>query len=840
MTNDPEPTDDFQELLSECLRRIEREGSGALDVFLAEHPAFGSKLGRDFGDLVARLAEPPPGSPKAIGSLRVLRFIDGGGMGDVYLAEQTTPFRRLVAVKMVKLGAGSVARERRFATEIQALASLNHDGIARVYDAGSHEGLPYFTMEYVPGRPITDYCAAERLDVDERLRLFVEVCRAVEYAHRQGIIHRDIKPSNILVYGPRTDPVTKIIDFGLAKAIQSERVGLPRQAQLTGGAGTLDYMSPEQFDVSGKLVVDTRTDVYSLGVLLYEMLTGVLPLPVSRAEDPQEQERLISKRKPPPPSTRIALDRVEGDLSPSGCGALTPRRLRRRLRGDLDGIAGMALAKDPDGRYGGAAQLAEDVLLHLRFELVRARPRTRVYVLQKFLRRHRVASWFATTILVLVAASLVVIETYASENRRNLELGNLFGLVQYLDELYDRDSLDPPAARPEQLEALRDWLREFEVLLAQRDRMRAFVDSAPDDADATSPQHWASGRSARRTLRAALARTLNKLESMTAAGAEHDKMKLRIDWAQRITALTVGQHRDAWARVRSEVLDDERFKGLDLPPQVGLIPLERDEGSGLQLFAFPLPGGDAPEKVGGRYVIGVRTWPVFVLLPGGSVMVGSQGDANDRPRYDPNRDALEQCLQQVELEPFFACIHEFTNGQWQLIDSGKHGGDPANELYAPTHPLGDVNHVWMQHVVHAWGMHLPSSHEWEYLARGGTDTPYWCGPTFESLQGNENLFDRSREREPGEVVEGESVPWSDGFVRTAPVGSLRANGFGIYDVLGNVAEIAVRDDPVEPYLEIRGSSYHEGARDARATARMRWDGGPKPSIGFRPVIYIER
>src|SRR5262245_916690 len=264
-----QPTDDFQELLSECLARFDREGTAALDAFLAEHPSFGSRLGPDFGALIAQMAAPPPDSPKVIGPHRVLRRIGFGGMGDVYLAEQTAPFHRMVAVKVIKLRDGDQMRVRRFAAEIQALASLNHNGIAKVFEAGSQDGLPYFSMEYVPGRPITDYCGAERLDVDERLRLFGEFCRAVEYAHRHGIIHRDLKPSNILVYGPRTAPVAKVIAFGLAKAIQSDRVGPRPAAARTGIVGTIEYMSPEQADDSGLLVVDTRTDVYALGVVLY-------------------------------------------------------------------------------------------------------------------------------------------------------------------------------------------------------------------------------------------------------------------------------------------------------------------------------------------------------------------------------------------------------------------------------------------------------------------------------------------------------------------------------------------------------------------------------------------
>jgi len=838
--------DQFQELLASCLSRFDREGTGALDAFRAEHPAFSSRLGKQLDWLVQQLAEPEPGLPATIGPYRILRRIGKGGMGVVHLAEQTAPFHRIVAVKMVQLGQDADLRVQRFASEIQAIASLNHNGIAKVFEAGREGDLPWFSMEYVPGRPITAYCAEERLGLVERLRLLVEVCRGVEHAHRQGIVHLDLKPSNILVYGPRTEPIAKIIDFGLAKAIEPDRARQPDATHSGRMVGTPDYMSPEQVDDSGRTVVDTRTDVYALGVVLYELLTGMLPLSVGliALRDVEAMVRIIRERQPVPPSMRVAEGPSVSGTSPSDCGLVTVPRLRRLLAGDLDSIVQKALAKDVDRRYGGAAQLADDVLRHLRDEPVSARRHTRAYLMQKFVRRHRVAVAFWTSLLVLVLAGLVTVNVYALENQRNLERGNLFGLVHYFGELQDRDSVDPPVARPERVEELREWLREFESLLAQRDRMRAFIASAAEDAGAVNPADWASGKNVGRALRSSLVETLRDLEKKAAPGAELDNMRLRIDWAQRVVGLTVTAHRESWERVRREVLDDPRFAELDLQPQVGLIPLERDADTGLQLFALPLPGCDLPQRVDGRWPMRPRTCPVFVLLPGGAdVMIGSHGNPADRFRFDPNREPMEADLQRVRIEPFFASMYELTNGQWQLVDGGEHTGDPTNrltEISALEHPFGDANDAWIQHNVHAWGMQIPTSFEWEYLARGGTDTPYWCGPTFESLQDNENLFDQSREVEPDEVVEGGCVPWSDRFPRTAPVGSLKPNGFLLYDVLGNVCEIAFRDDPAGAYFELRGSSYHEGARDARATARMRWDGGPKPSVGFRPIIPVQR
>jgi formylglycine-generating enzyme required for sulfatase activity len=505
------------------------------------------------------------------------------------------------------------------------------------------------------------------------------------------------------------------------------------------------------------------------------------------------------------------------------------------LVGDLDSIVMKALAKDVDRRYGGVAQLADDIRRHLRHEPVSSRPRTRRYLLAKFVRRHRPGVTFAATLAVLVLASLATIWALTLQSLQRLEHGNLFGLAMYVHDLRERDAM-PPAARPENLAALQQWLHEFELVLAQSDRLRAFVD-APEvgTGEATDPAGWASGSYAQRVLRDRLRNALEVLGAMTRPGAEIDKMRLRIDWAQRVTTLTVDTHREAWARVRREVLADW---GFDVPPQPGLVPLGRDEATKLQEFALPLPGADMPQRRGGRWVVGDRTCPVFVLLPGGDTLVGAQQDDRQAPHFDEHREPFEERVQQVRLAPFFAAKYEFTNGQWQLVDPGDHGEVPQDALFEPTHPLVDANLEWLQHVAQAWGMRLPTAHEWEYLARAGTDTPRWCGATAASLEGHENVFDQSLGDE-GEA-EGPAVPWTDEFRTSAPVGSYPPNPFLLHDVLGNAAEVAVRAQAEDGWdFELRGGSWHQGAQAARATHRTTWEGGPRPSIGFRPVISVQ-
>ncbi|HZN40526.1 MAG TPA: serine/threonine-protein kinase [Planctomycetota bacterium] len=380
-------SDAFQKALGDYLTRIERDGSVALDEFQRHHPEFADRLGRQLDWLTAHLGRGKEGLPEHIGPYRVVQRLGTGGMGEVYLAEQSSPFQRIVALKVIRTDKVSEGRVARFLQEIQTLASLSHDGIAKVFEAGQDAGRPYFTMEYVPGRPVTDYCSEERLGLRARLRLFTRICAAVEHAHRNGVLHRDLKPSNILVFGRPAESTVKIIDFGLAKIVAAE--GETPRSTITGQVlGTPDYMSPEQVAEPGEQHVDTRTDVYSLGAVLYELLTGVLPLSLWRMEhdDIQALLRAIRERQPSSPSVRVE-ELAEVSSSPATVEGISPHRLSRLLAGDLDAIVMKALAKDVAQRYGSVGELTEDIRRHLHHEPVGARPATARYVLAKFVRR---------------------------------------------------------------------------------------------------------------------------------------------------------------------------------------------------------------------------------------------------------------------------------------------------------------------------------------------------------------------------------------------------------------------------------------------------------------------
>jgi len=341
-----------------------------------------------------------------IGPYHLLQLIGEGGMGEVWLAEQKQPVRRRVAMKLIKAGMDTREVVARFESERQALALMDHPAIPKVFDAGStSEGRPYFVMEYVAGIPITAYCDKHRLTIRQRMELFILVCEGVQHAHQKAIIHRDLKPSNILVAEVDGKPMPRIIDFGVAKAT-SQKLGAGTMYTRVGTiVGTVDYMSPEQADSAGE-DIDTRTDVYSLGVVLYELLVGALPLNFEKlAYD--ELLRRLREQDAPPPSTKLRTLGGEPAVAAQNRGA-DPPTLARLLRGDPDAIALKALEKDRTRRYASASDLAVDIGRYLRNEPVAAHPPSTAYRARKYIRRHTVGVVLAAIAVLLLAGFAIV------------------------------------------------------------------------------------------------------------------------------------------------------------------------------------------------------------------------------------------------------------------------------------------------------------------------------------------------------------------------------------------------------------------------------------------------
>lgn len=373
---------------------------------------------------VPTLAFSPNGAATGvvIGPYHLLQMIAEGGMGQVWLAEQKQPVRRRVAVKLIKIGMDTREVVARFESERQALALMDHPAIAKVFDAGSTaEGRPYFVMEYVAGLPITDYCDRHKLSTRQRMELFILVCEGVQHAHQKAIIHRDLKPSNILVTEVDGKPVPRIIDFGVAKATAQQLNPGTMYTRVGAVVGTMGYMSPEQADSGGE-DIDTRSDVYSLGVVLYELLVGALPIEFAKlAYD--EVLRRLRESDAPKPSTRL---KMLGDTSTikaqnRGVDAVA---LTRQLRGDADSIALKALEKDRKQRYASPSDLAADLGRYLRNEPVVAHPPSLRYRAGKYVRRHRLGVAFSAVTAMLLAGLAIAQTLQLREIRQQRDRGD--------------------------------------------------------------------------------------------------------------------------------------------------------------------------------------------------------------------------------------------------------------------------------------------------------------------------------------------------------------------------------------------------------------------------------
>jgi serine/threonine protein kinase len=363
-------------------------------------------------------------APAQVGRYKLLRPLGEGGMGIVYQAAQQAPVKRVVALKLICPGMDSREVIARFESERQALALMSHPNVAQVYDAGTTDlGRPYFVMEYVAGEPLTSYCDGHRAVIRERLDLFVQVCEAVQHAHQKGIIHRDLKPTNVLVAQVEGRAVPKVIDFGVAKAVQQsfeqqQQTMYTQHGQLLG---TPEYMSPEQAHVGG-IDVDTRTDIYSLGVLLYELLTGTLPIDSKTLRDSGDHVELcrtIREVDPPSPSRRLSqLGPDVGEAAARARRAADATALRRQVRGELDWIVMRAMEKDRARRYESAGALAEDVRRFLRHQPVLAGPPSTIYAMRKFAQRHRTVLASATLLVLVLIAGVIVASILAVQSRR--------------------------------------------------------------------------------------------------------------------------------------------------------------------------------------------------------------------------------------------------------------------------------------------------------------------------------------------------------------------------------------------------------------------------------------
>ena len=900
------------------------------------------------------IGEPTTGC--RFGPYEIFRELGEGGQATVHLARDTR-LNRTVALKVLRADHRSPLTRERFRREAAVAAKIDDPSICTVYDVGEEQGRLWIAMRHVEGSSL-DRCIAsaraegrshsattlpapterpgsgeeqptdgrshralfhgERPDVSAILRYFEKAARALHLAHEAGLVHRDLKPHNLMVT-PEGEPV--VLDFGLAQDLENEQPSLT----VSGGvAGTPAYMSPEQ--VMGR-PLDRRTDVWSLGVSLYEALT---------------LQRLFSQAT----HARILQDVLDRPI-------VDPRRLAPELSRDLAVVVLATLERDRNRRYATALDLAIDLKNVAERQPIRARPASPWLKVRLWSRRHPAVALLS--FLVFLSLSLGLLTNLKllrrSERARrdadlsNREKGRALGELERLSDgkrletlLHDGERLYP--ALPERLPAIEEWItratalagnlptheaslesirrtarepdaewrrlederhaedqaaleqarndvefygRQRESLLdegsdAEIDRLVPALDKLIDRARGSIPvleeriarrQVWLFDQPEMQWRHDLLAGLVDGLRALTAEDGAIADMTRRRDLARDLGRRSLEEARDLWTRTLDELRDPQRSPlpgGFAMTPQIGLLPLGRDPESGLFEFAH-LASGKVPDRdAAGRLVIDQDTAIILVLLPGGRFTLGSRRKIDDGAGMDDEGDVHSQPLErpQVEIDvvPFFMSKFELTQGQWRRLT----GRSPS--LYAAgfvplggrgvddRHPVEQISFFEARRQLRQVDLDLPREYEWEYAARAGSRTAWWTGPDRESLRGAANLADQAARRAGATWPALDEWPdLDDGFALHAPVGSFRANAFGLHDVLGNVWEWTL--DALRSYdlladgkaavplpqsnevRVIRGGSYLDGPSVARVTTRNSnapdsKDGG----LGCRPARAI--
>lgn len=800
-------------------------------------------------------------APRFLGGFQLVRRIGEGGMGVVYEArrdESAAP----VAVKVVRPDFVQSGLEGRLRREGRLLRKLRHPGIAAFLDAGEapmeYAGgtvdVPFLAMELVDGVSLREFVELASLDEAQRVELVARVCDALQHAHDQGVVHRDLKPSNVLVVAVPGDPIgqPKVLDFGVARLLDHERHSLT--ATHTGALlGTLAYMSPEQSAGSTE-ELDGRCDVYALGVIAFELLMGSRPYDLSNDSIP-EAVRRIQQEEP-------------------DWGGLHTAGPRRRLQW----ILGKGLEKDPARRYATPAAFASDLRAYSAGQLIEARPWTTARRVESWARRHpfRAASGLVAAVALVVTSFLwwratesretaefnravAVEQTTLTESRTELltrERDFVLRLADLtvLDDLVAQE-LELWPAHPRKLPDFEAWIRDAEQLIAQLEMCTEFtLELGQPEARTkfgltdTEIEWW----------REAMDELVDGIRRLAEPEAGlFQRVVERRDLAARLERFSVEESGEAWEEAIGIVAADERFEDFELEPQIGLIPLGADADSGLVEF-WLVASGAAPERdaMSGELRVEEETGIVLILLPGGPFLMGATQDRSD-PNYDPWAKARDGPVHEVWLSPFFLSKYELTIGQYVRAGlsspiAGESVGESFGTKIDDTAPVGLVNWHQARLCAERFGLELPTEAQWEYASRAGSSGGWYC--ELDELYLHENLADQdSLTAFPdGKFYHYEA--WRDGFVIFGPVGSLRANPFGLHDMLGNVHEWCLdlygeeyyafsplddpwldeetADDPDDRPRSLRGGSYRKDSRWGRSSYRTNL---PAHSVTTRDV-----
>jgi len=813
----------------------------ALQALMAANPQHGPAIrhwlhasGVDLPGAPDKARGAPPHDialPHRLGAYLLQAVLGRGGFGTVYRAEQQEPIRRPVAVKVLNPGMDSREVLSRFAAEREALNRMDHPGIARLLDAGTTpQGRPFFVMELVPGPTLVSHCRQEKLPLRDRLELFLLVLDAMEHAHQKAVLHRDLSSNNVLVADPQGRAQPKIIDFGIAKSL--------RDPLLQGGAmtfqgtlmGTPEFMSPEQA-LGRNSDIDTRADVYALGVQLYELLSDQLPIPgvVLRSQGLAGMAQVIQRHEPVLPSE-----------------ACTPERTAA-LRGDLDSIVMKAIAKRRNERYASVREFAADVRRHLADEPVQVALPSTWYRLRKFVRRHRAQSVATAIVAVGLLAAVTVALDIATQDRDELqeqkerdearaEAGKLLANEELMrGAIAAAKNLPPPW--PEHAPAYAAWIAQHaEPLAKERPRVQLSLERlAARRAPLPALQH---DDPADQHLEKALLGLQAALQTFLGDGGTVAEVLQRQRFMVSLEPVAAA-HEAAWRAAIDAIKTSDgkiasaAYRGLQMTRLSGLVPLGCNPDTMLFEFldlASHAPGHPLPTRdTTGNLRMDADTGVVFVLIPPGNVRMGAHRGDPGMPQNDDaaKDDELEGRL--VILDEFLFARTELTEGQWARL-SKRPLGDRDALL-----PATGIDWDEAQQVLRGFDQQLPTEAQWEYACRAGTTTPWCTGSAWAGVA---------------------RVGWFG--PRPQHVGLLRPNDFGLFDMHGNVAEWCadeklpygefvpragdgLRSRPVTPtdaQRVVRGGACDDpdprqlsrsSARDAKSPATR--DG----AIGLRPV-----
>ncbi|MEM7202132.1 MAG: bifunctional serine/threonine-protein kinase/formylglycine-generating enzyme family protein [Planctomycetota bacterium] len=807
-------------------------------------------------DASARLRGLAPGD--RLGPFELHECLGRGGMGAVWRATDTRLGRDLALKQVHPHLVASAAMRARFEREARAASRLDHAGLCTVFESGDVDGVPFLAMQLVQGESLrarVDLAAAgaapllpamtspavpgEPLlpggrDLDRLLEFAVALCEAIEHAHQSGLVHRDIKPGNVMVTD-RGGPM--VLDFGL---VRDDRVD---QALTMSGEllGTPQYMAPEQITGSGG--VDRLTDVYALGATLYE---------------------LLALRTPFAGETFHALQReiVQAPVVPL-------REHNRAIPRDLGVVVAKAMDRTPARRYASAQALADDLRRVRERRPVLARPAPAWLRGWRWVQRNPVvATFLLLTSLGLLITTRLLLEAQRARDasERNLEAFHLMGSVRRLARAETTAAQLFPQV-PALVPALDAWLA-YHVPLLQDDlaRVRAGLATLDEQLAAEVPGA-AFDRESMLLLHETLRGHLPELEAFLAADGRAAEVAARRAWAAGVAAQSLERRHEQWAEACAAIAASdgtrahEEYRGLDLGPQLGLVPIGCDPESKLWEF-LDLHSGDgvipARDPATGALAIAASTGVVFVLLPGGLCTMGAQAADPDAPNHDPRATPQEGPPQRIELAPFFLSKYELTQAQWSRLNRGDRPSryvPGVEDGVTDLNPVEQVSALDAQAVTRREGWVLPTEAQWEYAARAGRSLRFPWGDEPVDAHRHANLADATFQARFGSKDLG--AAGADGFATHAPVGSFPPNGFGLHDMIGNVQELTAdgwRDDyssavsvgtgkrlHVSPaFTPYRGSAFRHPAYDARVSRRR----GSAPDdaqqfTGLRPARAID-